>query len=240
MRYQFVTSMSRQGYEEYGRNFLDSYAEHVTHPLVVFSEDPLEDDRFPFRDLNQDEDLSKFLGSCPYPESPHYQWQAGKFARKIFAITAEMPYADWRIWIDADVVVEKPLDEPFMACACPDDFTGSYLGRKDWHTSECGFVAYNMAERGWDFLQEFRKLYTSGEIFDHLEWHDSYLFDRVRERRDDRWLNLSEGVPGMHVWDDCILGQYMKHFKGPLRKKGKSGDVPPEYWSEREREHERT
>ena len=84
---KFITSMSQAGYEEYGKTFLDSFEKHCDQPLVIYSEDLLEEERFPLVDLNQDAELTQFLSECP-PESKHYQWQAGKFAKKVFAITA--------------------------------------------------------------------------------------------------------------------------------------------------------
>lgn len=229
---RFVTSMSTEGYREYGKKFLDSFKEFCDKRLRIYSEDPLENEGLPVVDLNLDAEFRQFLSECP-PESKHYQWQVGKFAKKVFAITDPFIEDDWLIWIDADVVLDKPLDERFFEKTCPENQDGAYLGRKDWHTSECGFVSYNLKRRGGTFLKRLREVYTSGEIFDHLEWHDSYLFDRVMEEGYD-FLNLSEGVSGMHVWDDTILGEYSRHLKGPLRKAGRKGDVPKKYWSERE------
>jgi len=230
----FITSMSAEGYKEYGKRFLDSFREKVKQPLVVYSEDDLKENRFPVYDLRTIQALAKFLEDCP-PPHPFYQWQAGKFAHKVFAITDPyLPETDWRIWIDADVIVDKPFDEKFFETVCNPNYDGSYLGRIDWHTSECGLVAYNMKAAGREFLERLREVYTSGEIFDHLEWHDSYLFDRVMEEG-YHFFNLSEGVSGMHVWDDCILGEYSRHMKGVLRKQGKNGNVPESYWSKRER-----
>lgn len=234
----FITSMSKEGYREYGKTFLDSFHKNGKQPLIVYSEDDLEEERFPIRNLRADTELVQFLSECPQPESKHYQWQTSKFAKKVFALTdpsldARVNIGNWLIWLDADVILDRPLDGAFFNAVCPEGKDGSYLGRKDWHTSECGWVAYNMKRGGGRFLKRFREVYTSGEIFDHLEWHDSYLFDRVREEGFD-FLNLSEGVSGMHVWDDCILGEYSRHLKGPLRKQGRKGDVPKEYWSEKE------
>ena len=245
MTYRFVTSMSKEGYEQYGRNFLDSFLEKCAPRLSihVFSEDDLESDSEWIHGiwrLLEEPGLPDFLSACPIPESPHYQWQAGRFAKKIFAISSDkLPKDGWRIWLDADVIVDKPFTVEFLRFVCPfvplqANYIGSYLGRKDWHHSECGWVAYNLENGGLDFLREFREMYTSGEIFEYLEWHDSYLFDRLRERRPENWFNISADIPGMHPWDETILGEYMRHLKGPLRKKGKSGNVPADYWSEKE------
>lgn len=234
---RFVTSMSETGYEEYGKTFLETFHKHCDLPLTVYSEDELPAGPYPIVDLNGDAELTEFLKNDT--DSPDYRFQAGKFAKKVFAITSEKPDTDWLIWIDADVIVEKPITAEFLKSVCPSGMMGSYLGRKDWHHSECGWVAYNLQYAG-GFLKDFREIYTSGEVFDHLEWHDSYLFDRLRDRyREkqgfDAWVNLSEGIPGMHVWDESPLGKVMRHLKGPLRKSGSKANVPESYWSERER-----
>jgi hypothetical protein len=234
MTYRFVTSMSQAGYNQYGKAFLDSFLENCPYPLTVYTEDPLEDERFPVKSLKFDEEWKAFYARCDDPSD--YRWQAGRFSKKIFAVTDyRLRLSDWLIWIDADVVIEKPITDDFLKVACPDDRTGSYLGREDWHHSECGWVAYNLSRDGGSFLDAFRHCYTSGAIFRHLEWHDSYIFDRIRESGTYKWFNLSSGVPGMHVWDGCILGQCMKHLKGPLRKKGATAEVPESYWSEHEK-----
>jgi hypothetical protein len=235
MRYEVVTSMSQAGYDLYGRSFLTSYQKYWNAPLTVYTEDPLEDERFPVRDLNEDDELMGFLAECSEESPVDYRFQAGRFAKKVFAITGHPRNADWLIWLDADVETFSKVDDGFLSRVCPEGYPGSYLGRKDWNHSECGWVAYNLNHYGSEFLDRFREVYTSGEIWDHAEWHDSYIFDRVREEKSD-WLNLSKGIPGMHPWDSTALGEKMKHLKGPLRKKGKQANVPEQYWSEKEHE----
>jgi len=237
MTYAVCTSFSKEGYEEYGKEFLESFKrywpKHIG--LYIYTEDcwDLEVRVIP---LSSDEELTAFLETCP-KDSTDYRWMVRKFAYKVFALTdPNRPDVDWWIWLDADVVTTKPITDEFLAEACPEGFLASYLGRKDWHTSECGWVAYSKRYRGKEFLKRFREVYTSGEIFDHLEWHDSYIWDRVREEFAGSWFkNLSEGIPGMHVWDGSILGTCMEHKKGPLRKKGlRPEGISEDYWSEAE------
>jgi hypothetical protein len=87
---------------------------------------------------------------------------------------------------------------------------------------------------GRAFLRQFRGWYCSDKIFEFAETHDSFIFDQLRKEVGGWWYNISEGVPGMHVWDDCILGTRMKHKKGPLRKAGASAGLPPGYGSGKE------
>ena len=178
-------------------------------------------------DSLQDIELVEFLAHAP-KDTQDYRWKVQKFAYKVFALTNPVykKYDLW-IWLDADTETIRPVDDALF-----DAMKGNvnYLGREDWHTSECGWVAYRDASR---FLERFREMYVSGEIYEHNETHDSYIFDRVREEVPMDYNNLSEGVPGLHVWDDTILGKYMKHYKGPLRKKGVYADIPG-YWSKDE------
>ena len=224
-----VTSMSQEGYDQYGKTFIDTFWKHWKVPLTIYSEDQIDDDRFEIRNSLEDPELVEFLKDAP--EHQFYQWNARKFAYKVFAITGHERDTDWLIWLDADVVTCSEITPAFLSKVCRGRF-GSYLGREEWHHSECGWVAYHLPDAG-PFLDRLRDIYTSGEIYSHLEYHDSYLFDRVREEFPD-WHNLSEGIKGMHVWDESPLGEKMKHLKGPLRKQGKTG-TDPKYWSESER-----
>lgn len=233
-----VTSWSKQGYAQYGRKFLETWKEtgwNEAAPLIVFTEGHVPEVDGPrYIDLLGDPDLQSFLQR--YAKIPaanglgqtqdgrwvcDYRFQATKFARKVFAITSgEIPEADWRIWIDADVVFRKAPSKAFWQDVTPEDAQGSYIGRVDWPHSECGWVAYKMPEMA-SFLDKFRWLYWSGEVFKLREWHDSFAWDWLREQAGGQWTwkNLAEGIRGMHPWPETVLGQYMDHYKGPVAKK---------------------
>jgi hypothetical protein len=233
-----VTSWSNAGYEQYGRKFLQSWKEtgwNEAAPLVVFTEGHVPEIDGPcYVDLLGDQDLHSFLQR--YGEIPaangfgqtkdgrwvcDYRFQATKFARKVFAITSrEIPEADWRIWIDADVVFTKAPSEAFWEDTCPKEAQGSYIGRTDWPHSECGWVAYRVPHC-LAFLKTFRGMYSTGKVFGLGEWHDSFVFDYVRRLYDQplKWKNLAEGIRGMHPWPETVLGQYMEHYKGPVAKR---------------------
>ena len=236
-KFAVVTTFSAKGYEEYGKAFLESCAKHWGDvPLHVYWEGPDHPalTGVVWHDLDRDADRCAFLNTAP-DDPKDYRKQAKRFCHKIFALTdperLKLDVDTW-IWLDADVVTKAPVDQTFLETVCPEGFVGSYLGRKDWHHSECGFVSYR-GEDGRAFLSALRSLYTSGDIFTYEETHDSYLFDRLREEIGGWWYNISEGVPGMHVWDDCILGTRMKHKKGGLRKAGVSS-LPAGYGSMKE------
>ena len=231
-----VTSWGDKGYEQYGRVFLESWKEHWSSvPLLVFHEGHAPELDGPlYLDLRDETGLREFherWGMVPEANGVvktadgqlvcDYRWQACKFARKVFAITSgRIPTAEWRIWIDADVVFKRPPDERLWDYVTPEGCVGSYIGRIDWHHSECGWVAYKMPDCR-KFLDRFRDLYATARVFEFSEWHDSYVFDHLMQESTDcwRWRNLADGVRGMHPWPNTILGEYMDHHKGPVAKK---------------------
>lgn len=221
-----VTSMSERGRQAYGERFLSSIAlKDAPSPLAMrtYSEDVCGSVA-----LSDQPEWRAFMdrwGNNPFANGQrdrgarvegNYRYQAVKFCHKVFAYTDPSIDDDWLIWIDADVEFTRPLDERFFNAVLKGP--GVYLGRKDWHHSECGFMTFRLPECR-PFLNRMREMYTSGEIFSLPEWHDSYVFDHVRKELDFPFVNLSEGVPGTHVWPGTILGDYMVHNKGPVAKK---------------------
>jgi|TARA_R110002020_G_scaffold84472_7_gene209239 hypothetical protein len=233
MKYAVCTSFSPSGYESYGKRFIETFKKYWDEEILLYvyyeGEPPSEIDNEQIFGVNllEDEELSKFLREYDYPaargitaQGKNYRWQANKFARKVFAITdPNRPPVDYWIWVDADVETFEDIDEEYLAEVCPADCVGSYLGRISWHHSECGFVGYNLNEYADDFLQRFREVYALGEVWSHLEWHDSYIFDRVMEEFPQmKWHDLSEEQTGMDIWAESILSERMVHHKGPLAK----------------------
>ncbi len=223
-RFACVTTFAEKHYELYGRRFIESYLKHwpETVPLFVYYEGKkpdIESPRITYIDLGKDRDREKFMAE-KFDTSSDYRFQAVRFSHKVFALTdpdrIKNRPSQWWIWLDADIETTSKIDIEFIEAICPEGFVGSYLGRKDWPHSECGFVGYNTQYRADEFLEKFRTAYVTGEIFQMKEWHDSFVFDRLRE---GWWHNLSADLPGMEVFNASILGTRMRHDKGPVAKK---------------------
>ena len=225
MNYHVVTSFSHEGYEQYGRKFIEGYLKHWKVPLTVY----WEGQDFPVHagvnwvDLHKDIEHQQFITRNPDKSSKDYRKEAIKFCHKVFAITdperiKANPETIW-IWLDADTETFADVDEAFLDMVCPDGFSGSYLGRCDWDHSECGFVSY----RDKRTLEDLREAYVTDALFDMDQWHDSYVFDQVKK---GWWFNISEGVKGRDVWEHTLLGTRIRHNKGNLKqghvKKGDS------------------
>lgn len=225
--YSVVTSFSPNGYEVYGRRFVESFLKFwpADVSLTVVGEGDRYDDlpeRVIYRDLLQDPDWVMFYARhWDRPKAQSYRHEAVKFARKVFAYTATPFNADYLIWIDGDVETFAPVTDEFLAAVCRPDICASYLGRKDWDHSELGWCAWSRVASGPVFLRDIRRMYSTDEIFDLPQTHDSYVWDRVRERYEKgglKFLNLSANATGLDVWDQSPLGQVMKHAKGMKAK----------------------
>lgn len=162
-----------------------------------------------------------------------YRWDAVRFAHKSYAIfdAARRTDADTLIWIDADTRFFADVDMAELAALAPIDSAVSCLRRPNH--SECGFVVYNLRHpETRRLLDEFEAMYTQDLLFAEREFHDSFLFDIVRQRaelRGARTHDIAEGAGARasHVLINSRLGRFMDHMKGDRKTEGKSraGDL---------------
>lgn len=154
-----------------------------------------------------------------------YRLQAVRFCHKIFVLKRAMDKAmilapeirpTHIIWWDADARLTRPVAPEELEAIMP---TGeeavSYLGRRDWDHSECGFMGFQL-EKGKAIIDFMFSYYVQGLVFSLPQWHDSYLFDVARKNYTCK--NLSEGVPGNNVWAQTALGEFSEHWKGEAAK----------------------
>jgi hypothetical protein len=234
----FVTTWSKKNWELHGKAFLKHYLANVPAPLHVFHEqdETPEHPLVTWHKLADDPEWVSFTEEhqkSPWPErAVHPNRMAWKFCHKVFAITSErLPASVWRVWLDADVLVEKPMTVDDLRSILPDGKDLVFLGRergcnpeKAW--PETGFVGYRV-ERGLprQVLAEMRRLYVSRELMNRGQfcWHDAAAFEFTRELVPrERQHNLSEGLRDLHVWPKTLLQNWMTHLKGD-RKRGVLG-----------------
>ena len=178
-------------------------------------------------------------GKDAFKES--YLWNAVKFSYKVSCVThAVKTYKnyDYVIWIDDDTYTFRNIPMQFIESICPNDTLVTYLGRENARGNnkypECGLVCYNIKHPlVQNFVEDWEKLYTSANIFDLLEWHDSYVFwhmtKEYRQKHNAKVndIGYSKGVKGHHVFVNSELGQYIDHFKGDRKtlKKSRTEDI---------------
>ena len=243
-----VTSFSPAGYEDYGKRFLETFVKFWPENVIlcVFHEDdkpPIDDSRIWYFNLLADKEYQAWMTQYGHDKlnqgirdgKRDFRWDAVRFAPKVFSLTSPiLPTTGWRIWIDADVETTRKIPEVWFSKLLRGEATAAYLGRPKevFQTSECGFVAYHLAkESGRQFLKDFRQNYVEGKIFGFPEWHDSAVFDILRTAYEqagcvfkDLASDYYKGIKNPtfeengHPWPNTVLGQYLKHYKGPAGK----------------------
>lgn len=206
--------MSLDGYERYGKRFLESSRNLPC--LTVYSEDDLP---IPHKKLDDPVHLA-FLERCP-PDPLDYRFQARRFSYKTFAVLAASHSRGRMIWLDADVNVFAKVPEAFLDGLLPKGAYTAYLGRPNMH-SECGFVIYDRDHKAHDwFMRSWRRLYETDALFQLPEWHDSFVYDHLRTALNVPAVNIS-GKAADHPFINSPLGKYMDHLKGNRKQAGRS------------------
>jgi hypothetical protein len=159
-----------------------------------------------------------------------FKWDAVRFAHKVYAIfdCARTTDADVLIWMDADNVCHSTITLDTVKKFCPPDIDLGFLGREGKYT-ECGLYSMNLrSESVQAFLREFQRMYDDADngIFTLAEWHDSFVFDVVRNKFRGRLkeLNWSAGIISGegHPLINSAWGAYLDHLKGDRKAAGRS------------------
>ena len=178
---------------------------------------------FPGRSRDHEAFITQFKGRDHPTE---YRLQATRFCHKIFVLKKVMDKAiqlgehirpTHIIWWDADARLTRALKPEDLEAIMPiGEEAVSYLGRRDWDHSECGFMGFSLEHGGKTIIDFMYNYYVQGLVFSLPQWHDSYLFDVARKNYTCK--NLSEGVPGNNVWAGTALGTFSEHWKGEAAK----------------------
>lgn len=153
----------------------------------------------------------------------NFRFDAFKFCKKVFAIelAARRVQEGRLLWIDADSLTFADVPEELAEKVLPSAYALSCLARPGYH-SECGFVGYNLDHSGAiHFLRQFTNLYASGEVFALAEWHDSWVFDWLRNKLMTATYAIPHRSKG-HPFVNSELGKYLDHLKGARKVQGRS------------------
>jgi len=250
MKYSVVTSFSNAGFEKYGRKFIETFNKYWSKDIDLhIYHEGMDDKLFVGHrayDLYTVPECSLF--SRKYRNDPlvngrvvdapfrwkkkcvndkyNFRYDAYKFSKKVFAIydAARKIGGGKLFWVDADIVTFDNIDTQFLEDLLRDDYDTCYLGRIGSGHSECGFVGYNLDKAlARVFIGYFANMYSNDEVFALNEWHDSYVYDKVREYFK---ANLHDYcIPSTergHVFINSVLGTVMDHLKGDRKDTGKS------------------
>ena len=243
------TSWHPTGYKKYGKQFINGYLNYWPQnvPLTIYAEDHEPDtaNAESITVLDQASTLPDLKAwQHRHKDNPHahgwnkdkskksFLWDASRFANKTFALWhfAENCGTDIFMWCDGDVRTHTPMPMEFLHEIAPDENQlATYLGRKTW--PECGWMMFNTHHPEFkQFMEQWRWIYESDDIFEHVESHDSFIFGELVEDFKSMGVEFRDlGGPekGGHIFINSVLGQYMDHLKGFRKEVGKSlaGDV---------------
>jgi hypothetical protein len=157
-----------------------------------------------------------------------FKWDAVRFAHKVYSIfhCAKTTDADILIWMDADTICHSPITMNDIQRLIPTNKDLCFLGRKG-KFSECGLYSMNLRSPAIrQFLERFQWMYDNAEdgIFKLAEWHDSFVFDAVRNNVKTNELDWSSHlIKGEgHPLINSEWGAWLDHLKGGRKDLGKS------------------
>ena len=252
MKYTVVTTFNAAGYEKYGQHMIQTFLKNwpAEVQLVVYSEGAAVVESAPnLQVLNLDaaspelvafknhwKDVPKANGdvsndpvrSKRKDSGKGFKWDAIRFAHKVYSIfhCAKNTPTDWLIWMDADTVCHSPITVADLDRLCPNQHDLCFLGRRGKYT-ECGLYAMNMKHSTIErFLWDFQRMYDDAEngIFRLVEWHDSFVFDAVRNNHRLNELDWSSHIIAGegHPLINSDWGAYLDHLKGARKDQGRS------------------
>lgn len=251
MKYSVVTTFNQSGYKQYGQRMIQTFLAHwpAEVDLIVYAENCVVAETAPnlvVRDISVCTDLVAFkqrwqgvprangdvsqdpVRSQRRDAGKGFKWDAVRFAHKVYSIfhCAKNTNTNMLIWMDGDTVCHSAITVADLQHLCPEDSELCFLGRRG-KFSECGLYSMNLTTANIQrFLAEFQRMYDDAErgIFTLDEWHDSFVFDAVRNKISPKQIDWSghlitgEGHPLINsAW-----GAYLDHLKGKRKNTGRS------------------
>jgi len=262
MKYAVVTTFNEHGLIQYGQRMIDTFClnwpqEVILHIYPEKCNPKIQNhSHVTLTDLDSVQELTAFkerwrdvpkangdvsrdpVRSKRKDAGKGFKWHAVRFAHKVYAIfdCARTTDADILIWMDADTICHSTITMIDIQRMIPSDKDLCFLGRKGKY-SECGLYSLNLkSQMTKNFLNEFQRMYDNAEagIFQLAEWHDSFVFDVVRQKfpflaQLDWADNLYDlrPAPGMSTGEGHPLinsewGAWLDHLKGGRKSLGKS------------------
>ena len=233
-----ITTFSPEYYEKWGREGLASMVKYWPGKIVAYyeGESPNEfEGKVEYRDLFAMPDLLHFIkwtsmvplcnGILPNGKY-HYNFNANKFARKVYAITDYAKEGEKFFFLGADTRCTKPVPAKFIN-GLIDGYPGVFLLRRHLNAHvESDFAGYDPGDHDMRrLLKIYREAFNNGSFLELDGWHDCLMLDRLLDvlNLTGRVNNLSDDVKGdgelgLHVWPNTVLAKYMVHLKGNMKK----------------------
>lgn len=222
---KIVTSWGPEGFELYGRRFLESTRLWTGLDLVVYvdSMPGLQIPGAQVKHLEEVEGFQEFRNkhkdkNGQGPQGYNYRYDAYKFCAKVFAIHDAALDSQEFVWLDADTLTTGPLSPEWIRSICSGDIT--YLDRTGINYAETGFI-YFEGTRARSLIADMWDVYMSGELFNYAEWTDAFAFSRLLAMHKMHGLkahSLTDPTyDGLSAFENSPLREKFTHLKG-MRK----------------------
>lgn len=220
-----ITALNDTLYNEYGHKFVDTFP--GTLDLQIWSEThlPIPHRSLPYRD---------FYLKHRTRHVTSYKYDAVRFHWKPQAVyyTLQQDYIkdyDSLLWIDADTIFLKEINDTWIKDHLHTEGIMSYMGRYNYY-SECGLLYFNLRNTHTEqYVKDVWQYYTTDEVYNLQEQHDSYIWDYVRGKHELEYnhtfrnLGVDYKVPGGHI-QAHLYGEWFDHCKGKRKTVGKSAE----------------
>ena len=227
MKIKTITSYNNKLFKAYAHRFKETY--NWPFELKVYNEDVDMYDKIPQCKKFVERNKNRHKYTSYEEKNNDYRKDGVRFCYKVYAYTHALmtEEADGLICIDADSVFYKKIDVDWVKKHIHrDDCMMTYLGRPNY--SECGFLYFNLNHPNTkEYTVEMQHMYNLDLIYKEEEQHDSYIWDVVRKRFEDRGVknhNIGDNDTG-HVQARSVLGPIYDHTKGNRKLKGKSPEA---------------
>lgn len=231
MKVSVVTTFSDAGFQEYGKNFIESCKKFLSKDITVYAYvDTIlleSQENFVIRNLEDSiPDLTIFKNKNKHINPTSFLQDAVRFSHKSYCLyhAVNNCNSDLLFWLDADTEIYNNIDVDYLCKFLPTDCFTSYLGRSNY--SETGFLGFNLKHPALkEYFDLFKWYYDSNEIYNLEGQLDCHVYDATRLKLEKvqtiKSYNLSPQDVTKHHFNHVFSG-FMIHYKGNRKEKRNS------------------
>lgn len=159
-----------------------------------------------------------------YKNGMFFREQTGRWMYKVAALQSILDLAQnfsYLIYCDCDTVFKKPIVKTVLDQKFKNVDVAYHLGQYRLagdNGIESGFVVYNMEKAAKLFLQEYFRLYDSGDFLKYYRFDDGYILHMTTLlHKQFNYLDMVEPHQlqnGGHVVRNGIMRDFIEHNKG--------------------------
>ena len=217
MKYAMISSMDEKYYNYCGKTMLDSYIEYCSHiPMYLYNENFTPAHNVNLQGWNLGIEYEKF-------QSRHKK-RTAIFGKKAFSIIHAMNNldCDYLIWIDADAIFQKSLDDDVLDQVANDNTLSSHFSvfhefeGNQYHSCETGFFVLNKKHKEFDnFKNTYTSIYVNDDNANLRRFYDGDVYGEVVNRLGNEYMyNLNISTKYKTPIKRSILKNYLEHYKG--------------------------